>query len=244
MSIKKFVFASDVHGDMQDPAANEKLFSFIQLWKPDLRVFGGDLWDFRPLRRKANEEERRESMVKDYEAGLTWIKRFKPHVFIRGNHDERLWDKAAQNNGLESDYAMSGIVEILTLMEKLKCKMLPYHNRDGVFRPYNSSLKMLHGFNSGVNSARQTALCYGSSLFGHVHCIDEHSIPGLERRVARSVGCLCRLAMDYNVRTPSALRHSHGFAFGIINEKTGNFFTWQAEEVDGLWIVPSDIVTL
>lgn len=239
MSFTKFIFSSDVHGDQQDPVANDALFRFMEAWKPKLRVFGGDLWDFRPLRRKATEDERRESMAKDYEAGLEWLKRFKPHVFLRGNHDERLWDLAARNKGVESDYAMKGVIEIITLTQKMKCEMLPYHNRDGVYRI--GHLKMLHGFSSGINAARATALVYGSCLFGHVHTIDEHSIPGLERRVARSVGCLCRLAMDYNVRTPSALRHSHGFAYGIINEKTGAYNVFQAEEIDGKWMLPTDI---
>lgn len=242
MSFTKFIFATDVHGDQQDPKANDALFSFIELWKPKRRVFGGDLWDFRPLRRKANEDERRESMARDYDAGIEWLNRFKPHVFLRGNHDERLWDLAAKNKGVESDYAMSGVIEIITRTQKMKCEMLPYHNRAGVYRI--GHLKMLHGFSSGINAARATALVYGSCLFGHVHTIDEHSIPGLDRRVARSVGCMCKLAMDYNVRTPSALRHSHGFAYGVINDRTGNYHTWQAEEVDGTWILPSDIVEL
>jgi hypothetical protein len=149
---------------------------------------------------------------------------------------------AARKKGIESDYALKGIVEILTMAAKMNFKLLPYHNREGVYRL--GSLKMLHGFNAGVYAARQTALTFGSSLFGHVHCIDEHSIPGLERRVARSVGCLCKLSMEYNSRTPSALRHSHGFAFGVVNERTGNFFTWQAEEVDGRWIIPTDFIEL
>ena len=241
-SLTKFIFASDVHGDCQEPAANEALFSFIDIWKPKLRVFGGDLWDFRPLRRAANEDERRESMAADYEAGICWLKRFRPQIFLRGNHDERLWELASADKGVQSDYAMRGVVEILTLTEKMKCQMLPYHHRDGVYRL--GSLKMLHGFHSGINAARQTALVYGSSLIGHVHTIDEHSIPGLERRVARSVGCLCKLSMDYQVRIPSHLRHSHGFAYGVVNEKNGNFFVWQAEEVDGKWILPSDIIEL
>jgi len=239
MSLTKFVFASDVHGDQQDPQANAALFRFLDVFKPKLRVFGGDLWDFRPLRKAANEDEKRESMAADYEAGMTWLKRFRPHYFLRGNHDERLWELAAKNKGVASDYAMQGVVEIITTCQKMKCELLPYHHRDGILKI--GHLKMLHGFASGINAPRQTALVYGSVLFGHVHTVDEHSIPGLERRVARSVGCLCKLTMDYNQRTPSALRHSHGFAYGIINEKTGAYHVWQAEEIDGKWILPSDI---
>lgn len=242
MSFTKFVFASDVHGDMQCPESNAVLFNFIESYKPKLRVFGGDLWDFRAIRKGATDDEKQESMSADYVAGINWLKRFKPHYFLRGNHDERLWELAAKRKGPCSDYAFSGVVEVTTIIDKMRCKMLPYHHRDGILKI--GHLKMLHGFHAGINAARQTALVYGSALFGHVHTIDEHSIPGLERRVARSVGCLCRLTMDYNQRTPSALRHSHGFAYGIVNEKTGDFWTWQAESVGGKWILPTDVVEL
>jgi len=179
MSFTKFVFATDVHGDMQCPEANAVLFNFIDVYKPKLRVFGGDLWDFRAIRRGASDDEKQESMSADYVAGINWLKRFKPHYFLRGNHDERLWELAAKRKGPCSDYAFSGVVEVTTLTEKMRCKMLPYHHRDGILKI--GHMKMLHGFHAGINAARQTALVYGSALFGHVHTIDEHSIPGLER---------------------------------------------------------------
>jgi len=238
----RFVAAFDVHGDHQDKQANDALFKFLKLWKPQLRIFGGDLWDFRPLRRKANEDERRESMRADYDAGIRWLKQFQPHVFIRGNHDERLWDIAASNRGAESDYALNGIVEITALLKSMGCRMLPYHKRDGVFRL--GHLKILHGFACGVFAARQTALIYNSCLFGHVHTIDEHSIPGLERRVARSAGCLCSLDMDYAARTPSTLRQAHGWAFGVVHKTSGHYHLWQAEKIGGRWLVPTDTVQL
>jgi len=242
MSYKKFVFATDVHGDMQDIAANEVLFKFLDIWKPAIRVFGGDLWDFRPLRGKANEDEKRESIREDFEAGIGWLKRFRPHYFLRGNHDERLWELAEKDKGVTSDYAAQGIAQISAIMARMKCQMLPYHKRDGILRI--GHLKMLHGFFAGVYSARGHALVYNSCLFGHVHTIDEHSVPGLDRRVARSVGCLCKLDMDYNARTPSSLRHSHGFAYGIIDDRSGEYNVWQAESINGKWILPTDTIEL
>jgi len=58
----------------------------------------------------------------------------KPHYFLRGNHDERLWELAAKRKGPCSDYAFSGVVEVTTLTEKMRCKMLPYHHRDGILK--------------------------------------------------------------------------------------------------------------
>lgn len=225
-----------------NPEANKVFFEFASHWKPDIRVMGGDLFDFRPLRRKANEDEKRESMRKDFECGMDWLKRFRPNHFLLGNHDARLWELAEADRGVESDYAYQGVREIETVTDRIKCKVYPYHKTKGVIR-LGPHLKMIHGFASGVYAARQTALVYGSVLFGHVHCVDEHSIPGLERRVARCCGCLCNLDMDYAARTPSTLRQAHGFAYGVMSKKTGNYHVWIAEKIGKEWVIPSDIVT-
>lgn len=236
MKTKRFLVASDVHGSQQDAESNRVLFSFIKDFKPDIRILAGDLWDFAPLRKKASEDEKRQSMVEDYRAGIEWLKEFRPHHFLRGNHDERLWELAESGNGVMADYALSGVAEIHSIIRKLNCRFYPYHKRDGVMRL--GSLKILHGFSCGIHAARQTALIYGACLFGHVHTIDEHSIAGLERRVARSIGCLCRLDMDYNSRMPNTLRQAHGFAFGILMDN-GQYVVNQAEEINGKWIIPS-----
>ena len=239
---KKFIVGFDPHGDKQHKRTNDVFFRFIDHWKPDIRIAGGDVWDFAPLRRKATEDEKRESMAADYVAGVNWLLRFQPTYFIRGNHDERLWELAAMDKGIQSDYALSGVAEITAMMKTMGCKMLPYHKRDGVLKI--GHLKILHGFFCGVYAARQHALVYGGCLFGHIHTIDEHAIPGLERRVARACGALCELDMEYNSRQPNTLRQAHGFAYGIVNERTGAYHVWQAEEVDKRWILPNDTIEL
>jgi hypothetical protein len=223
---------------MMSKSSVSVLHNFVSDFKPDVRVFGGDLWDFRALRKGASEDEKRESMSKDYNAGLEFIKRYKPDYFLRGNHDERLWELAESDRGVISDYAMSGVVEIGDVLKKMGCKMLPYHKRAGVLRI--GSLKMLHGFACGIYAARTTALVYGSCLFGHVHTVDQHSIAGLDRRVARAVGALCSLDMDYSARTPSTLRQANGFAFGVVHKKSGHYFVNQAERIDGKWLIPTE----
>ena len=74
----RFIAGFDVHGDKQNKAACEVFFRFMKDWKPEIRVMGGDLFDFRPLRRKASEEEKRESMREDFEAGMGFLKRMRP----------------------------------------------------------------------------------------------------------------------------------------------------------------------
>lgn len=239
MSWKRFTAGFDLHGDRQDSTAVKAFFEFDKLWKPDIRVFGGDLIDLRPLRKGASAEERAESMRADVDAGIAFLKQWKPDYWVRGNHCERLWETAHCKDGVVADYAQRGVQDFEALCARLKTKMLPYHKRDGVLRL--GHLKILHGFHGGIYAARQTALIYGSALFGHIHCIDEHAIPGLERRVARACGCLCALDMDYNARQPNTLRQAHGWAYGVLNEKTGDYHVWQAERIGEKWLLPTEI---
>lgn len=239
MSWQPFVFATDLHGDRQDPSTVEALFRFMDSYKPAITIFGGDLVDLRPLRKGAGADERRESMSADIEAGSQFISRFfsygKPgqRYFHNGNHDHRLVEAAESSDGPLADLAGLGLRERNSQLKKLKAHILPYHKRDGVLRI--GHLKTLHGFFCGVYATRQHAQVYGSCLMGHVHVIDEHAVPGLERKVARSVGCLARLDMDYNSRQPNTLRQAHGWAWGVVNSKTGDYFTFQAEEIGGAW---------
>jgi hypothetical protein len=238
----KFMGGWDVHGDKQDPIANKVFFDFAEIWKPKIRVCGGDLFDFRPMRKGASADEQRESIQQDFKAGQEWFERFKPQHFIRGNHDERIYDVAQNGTGIAQDFCYEKVGDIEKMVRKHKCRMLPYDKRHNILRI--GHLKMLHGFSAGVFATRQTAMVYGSCLFGHIHAIDTHAIPGLERRVAKAVGCLCRLDMDYNSRQPNTLRQAHGFPYGVVNDKTGHYHVWQAEKVGGRWLLATDIVEL
>ena len=74
VDVKSFIFASDLHGDMQDHDAVEALFKFTEEFKPDVKIFGGDLFDFSPLMRNADPADKRESMEADVEAGMSFLK--------------------------------------------------------------------------------------------------------------------------------------------------------------------------
>ena len=236
MSLDRFTFCSDLHGDRQDGATVKAFFDFDKEWKPHHKIFGGDLIDLRALRKGASQEEKCDSMRADIDAGRDFLSRWRPMNFLLGNHDQRLWDAASSSDGIVSDYAQRGVQDFEALCKRTKTAMLPYHKRDGVLRI--GHLKMIHGFHCGVYAARQTALIYGSTLFGHIHAIDEHSIPGLERRVARAVGCLCSTDMDYSSRAPNTLRQANGWAYGVINSKTGDYHCFQAEQIGGTWLLP------
>jgi hypothetical protein len=166
---------------------------------------------------------------------LSFITKYKPTHFLRGNHDERLWDAAKQDDGKLADFASYLIIDIKDALGD--AVLLPYNKRDGVLRL--GSLKIIHGYHAGITAARQAALVYGSVLQGHAHTIDHAPIPGIERRMGRCCGCLCKLELDYNRAQANTLRWAHGWAYGFLLP-SGQYQVYQAEQVAGRWFLPTE----
>jgi len=233
MGLETFVAASDLHGDRQDPAALRVFKRFVEDFKPTRRLFLGDVFDLRALRTGADEEERRHSMKTDFRAGMAFLEWFRPNVITLGNHDQRLWDAISKDGlakgGPIADYAGELVEEFNTFAAKLKIKVLPYDKRKGVHS--YGGLKFTHGFSGGSGAATNMAKVYGNVLFGHGHSIDVASVPGVEPRVARMIGCLCELDLTYNRAQLATLRQQHGWAYGVLTEGRSEVF--QASVTNG-----------
>ncbi len=235
MKAKRWIFVTDTHGDMIDPGAASALWDLMATFKPDIRIHGGDLFDFRCLRRGASNEETLEDLKADLDAGRAFAERFKPTHWIRGNHDERLIDAMNSHTPVLRRFACLEWEKIREYMRGVH--VLPYCKRKGVLRM--GSLPFSKLFSSGVFAARSMAAIYGNVLFGHTHSIDAFSIPGLEERVGRNVGCLCRLDMAYNRAQLNTLRQSHGFAYGFVYPN-GLHRVFQAQAIKGRWLFPTE----
>ena len=238
MAWKRFVAGFDPHGDMQDPLANEKFFSFIKDYKPHIRVAGGDVFDFRPIRKGADAYERKESMINDVIAGKEWLEKLKPHYFLKGNHDLRLWKLAEEGEGVEADYARLATADIERLLKKTHTRVLPYHSTLGILKL--GHLKIVHGYHTGRMACTTAAQMYGSVLMGHGHAIQSATIPGIDHRVGRMCGCLCKLDLGYNSIKPGTSTWAHGFAYGVIDDRTGDYEVMQAESINGRWVVAKE----
>ncbi len=240
MAWTTFVFATDLHGDCQDTAACNALHRFARDFKPKIRVCGGDVWDFRAWRNGASPKELDEDGEADVAAGFNFLDAFRPTHLLVGNHDFRVFDKAENaKDGRVRALAARIVKQITDHANANRYPILPYHKRRGVLKI--GHLKFLHGFGRGGPSCVRThAQDYGCCLIGHVHAIDEVSLPGLDRRVCRSVGALCNLDMTYSAQMPGTLRHANGWGYGVINDKTGDYQVFQAECVNGSYVVATD----
>tara|TARA_R110000803_G_scaffold43701_7_gene93055 strand:+ start:8141 stop:9019 length:879 start_codon:yes stop_codon:yes gene_type:complete len=232
----------DSHGDQADGGAVEAAFEFAKHFKPDRRIAGGDHWDFRWLRRGASDDEKREGVLADLDAGCEFLKRWNPADRLLGNHDWRL------NRALHETNSEGPIRELARMMADQISDRLPPHNvityckRNGILTLGDHSV--LHGYSAGQNMTRQHANVYGPCIIGHGHAIEVQTSGRDDQATGYQSGCLCYLDMDYNRHQLGSLRHQHGFAYGVVT-KAGKCIVWLArEEDDGSWILPSELTAL
>lgn len=233
---EKWMAVFDNHGILADTAAVEAMFEFKDHWKPDITIHGGDGYDLACLRKGASKDEEFEEVAADIDAGNDFMRRLDPDEWLRGNHDERLWDVAQGHNPIAAGFACRAINEILACIPK--ARVYPYNKRTGIFQL--GKLRFIHGYASGINAARTSAQAYGDVVCGHCHVIDVASVAGIEPRIGRIAGALCKLDAAYNRAHLNTLRQAHGFAYGI-SWPNGDYQYFQAECKNGVWVFPSEL---
>jgi hypothetical protein len=213
-------------------------------WKPEIRVHAGDNYDFRNLRKGASDEEKAASLADDWEAGNDFLRRFfdggASNHFLRGNHDERLYEFRNSCSGMLRDYATDGIKQMEAVVKKCRAKMLPYDSDLGVLDL--GKLSVLHGFHAGVGACRTHAAIYGNAIFGHVHTIETASVASREPAEARSIGCLCKRDMDYVNKKTGKLRWAQGWAYGLLFPD-GTYQLFQTRNIGGQFYAATEIKT-
>lgn len=237
--MKRFIYISDIHGEKQDVSAMKAFWSFTSQFKPDIRICGGDLFDFSSLRNSASSEEISQSESKGLETGMDFLSSWKPTVFLLGNHDIRLWNVVNSTRpGIERDWAAKNIESICRITKQSKTKILPYCKRKGIYR--NGDLAFMHGFYVGpsavlkhVNTYRQSIMC------GHCHTPQTISMPGVTQTWGHMAGCMCELDMEYTYKTPSTTAWRHGFCYGFLGNNTSMVFHATPDET-GSWFFPTE----
>lgn len=229
--------AFDYHGDMHDPPTVAAFRAFVDEYRPPVRIMGGDLFDFRWLRRSASDDEKLEAVEADFEHGMEFLRWFKPTVFLWGNHDQRLRDALDSNAGQGAMKALAR--QWIEAIEDATpgCQHFPYDKRRGVFRYGDHAF--LHGYSHGIGAIRKAALTYGNVIMGHVHRRDRVTVEGVPRRIGHSSGCLCRLDMDYNRANIGTLAQDNGWVYGTNID--GRLLVLHAERMDEGWYAPMDL---
>jgi hypothetical protein len=237
----RFVFASDSHGDMADPEALDALWEFCKDYKPDVRVAGGDHFDFRSLRRGvgSSDAESGESLKADLDAGKDFLSRFRPTVYLWGNHEHRL-DTLIGSSGsaMVRDYCADIKADINATAKAAGAKtILPYHADRGVFRL--GPVAFVHGYAHGVNATVVQGLHYavhgGALVHGHTHNLASIALTQHGSGNAFSAGCLCQKdAMTYASHRLASARWGSGFVAGWVDGN--NYKAWLVHKVGDQWV--------
>lgn len=242
MKPKKFVLVSDNHGDLQDDSAVRACLNFCNDFKPDVAIHMGDNWDFRNLRRGASDDEKSGSLEDDYKTGLEFFEEFfsygKTRVFLRGNHDQRVWHLIDTTNGILRDHCRYLAERIETACKVRKVEMLPYDAEQGVYEI--GELRCLHGYAHGVNACRVHANVYRNCFFGHIHTAESNPVPSHKPAEARSIGCLCKRDIDYINAKTAKLRWANGWVYGYLFDN-GTYQYSQAKKINGHFAVTTDL---
>lgn len=221
----RWMYVSDSHGDLIDPASRDAALAFAERFQPEVRIHGGDAFDFRSLRSGASDDERAEGIGEDVRQGIAFLKDFRPTVYLWGNHDARLVRKAKNcRDGNLKLLCQQTHDRIVDELDALGCDQRPYKIKGGVYEL--GGYKFVHGYNHNTHSAHKAALFYGNVIMGHVHTFQE----GRPQRYDNPTGYTCGLLGDIDRMEYAETR------MAVANWMNGWLYGW---EVDGQLIVQS-----
>ena len=240
---KRFIVAADNHGELGCPDAIKKILDFNKTWKANYRIHLGDVWDFGCLRRGASPEDKAHGITDDYSRGMEFLEQYRPTQLCLGNHDDRIWmnvDKCADGILRERCQELAAGAE--RRFKQLKIDWIPY-SVDQALRMPEGGPRLVHGFASGQNCIKKHHYHYGPCLHGHVHRPGTFTADTLDGSQSLSVGCLGDIKkMSYANRYLAKQGWRQGFAYGIINTRTGAWNAWNVTKENEDWISPQGIL--
>ena len=223
MAKKRFVLASDTHGDCIHRVAEKKFFDFCDDYKPQIRIHLGDWLEARCLRVGASAEDQAESMTEDWQSAQDFLARFKPQHALIGNHDVRVFEKQYVQDARVSSMAKMMVAEIEKFFAKIKATLHPY----SVLHVKNEPLmlgkyRLVHGFRSSKHCAYQLAMTHGHAIMGHLH---RYEVSTTDRSDGAR-GICCPALMDpklaaYTHKREGMYRWSCGWLWGVVDTITG-----------------------
>lgn len=238
-----FIAVSDTHGELIDTDYSKYVLNFVKEVNPRRRYHLGDVFDLKPLRNGANQEDRASSLKEDISAGLRFLRAYRPHVLTWGNHDHRLKVMAGSlKEGLEYDYARQLKKQIDNEVKSLKIKTSEYDVRKN-WQEIAPGRLIGHGFISSMYVAKANCVHFGSTITGHVHAFDYHKLDNLAGSESYVVGCGCTIAQEYNRTHRRRLKHEVGFLYGVANKKTGALQCWPVKRTEkNKWLNPLEMM--
>lgn len=244
--MEKFVALYDAHWGyerkgghkvaLHDPKAINVAVKFVQDFKPDHIILGGDILDCNAIshhnhgkpgavegfRLLADAKELRANLIDPLEA----IKA-KSYTYIVGNHEDWLTDLVDQIPALE------GIVDIRAVLSlDNKWKVVPQGQTHRL-----GKLVFIHGdqVKGGEHTAKNATVAYEANIrLGHHHTFQVYtktSAIDANGHTGISVPCLCKKGPGYGGGAPN--RWMQGFLWGYVGGPDGTFADYVSVIVNG-----------
>jgi hypothetical protein len=220
MSLKRYIAVGDNHGALINKPTEARFLEFLKDYKPHHRIHLGDAFDFANLRRGADPQEEGDDMEPDLTAGYLFLEKYRPTVFLSGNHDHRLWKLQEDARGLVRKFARDGVTEILRYLKSINCQFAGEYNIRTVYQL--GSVAFLHGFSANINAPAEHASVYGDCVMGHLHRNEQKAAKRFGGATGTCVGGLGDFdKMTYASQRLATHMWGRGWAYGEHNEKTG-----------------------
>jgi len=212
---RKFWIGFDRHTPYHDSKIDKIALAFLDDFKPQIRIAGGDWQTVDQVSHFDNESEI--DLADEFAMNREAIEKFKITHYLEGNHEERL-----RRVGMKLDKRLRSLVDLdynLGLTER-GIPLIPYHPRKGILK--FGYLKILHGFYATEYVAKKTASIYGTCVFGHTHRFQTfQSKEAFESHCGFAIGLMGAIDQPYtDARAP--MGWTNGFCFGYIH-KNGYF---------------------
>jgi predicted phosphodiesterase len=235
---KRFLALGCSHGAYANPTALAAVLKFKAQYKPHFIAHLGDCFDmaaFRSGAKGSNDES--EPLAPDVDAGLDFLRKLKPDVFLCGNHESRLWTLMEHHNAIVAGLAHSIVSDIKKTCKSLNCKVIPWDYQQA-YKLGNYSL--MHGFYFNEMACRDHAEAFGNVIFVHTHRVAIAKGRRSDSPTGINCGCLIDVKhAGYAKARRATLSWANGFAFGeYCDDKLVAYVHEQPQGVDE-WRLPS-----
>ena len=237
---QKWVLVTDTHGNEINEECSKAFLKFCDEYSPDVRIHGGDVFDFKALRNGASADDKAASMEDDFVAGRKFLREYFvgdcKKVLTFGNHDYRIFANQKSSNATVAYAAYKGSEEITKLTNDLGVETLPYHIKDGRYQMGDATF--IHGFECSMAGLKREAMTNPTQFTfqGHIHSDERICTPA---GTLQACPAMCNLVMPYNETRSATLRHTNGWIAGAMNTKTGEHVYSIAQNINNQWVCPT-----
>lgn len=216
--LTNIIAMGDNHGHLACDDTLDAIMEGVSRYKPKVRVHLGDNWDMTCLRKgiENGSKEAIDNLREDMDAGIKWIRRYRPTHFLFGNHEWRVYDLLHNTDSMsKARKAQDVIDEMKRELRAVGCRVIkPYDVRD--CKITIEGIDFIHGMSHGKNALLQDQATYGTPghgfAMGHLHREEQLNYQHIEGGAAFLCGCAMDISLaNYALRRSATLRWQNGF---------------------------------